>query len=265
MKLLEMFPAQTGPDENTAIDWINDLKFHIDNDHHLLSTFIFPSVEKHKKDPEAEDAYKIYIKPLVKCCEHYCSKYKIEDPNKKFKNSDIITLAKAVAEEQKKHILDGDYDNGVEKLSLFKKKAKNKKIKESSFSVSKNLREQKTLSPQEQQKVERLQRYVNQLHAEFDTLETQLRSIREKLNSSIKYELVSGLSEISQEIINISKSAGVEEKEFNYYLQNISEAEDELKKNVFALEEPLSEHLSNIKNKIDYYETEIEELKYDYD
>jgi predicted transcriptional regulator len=265
MKLLEMFPAQEKPDENVEIDWVDDLKFHIDNDHHLLSTFIFPAVEKQKKDPEDESSYKIYIKPLVKCCKHYCEKYKINEPNKKFKNSDIINLAKSVAEEQKNHILNGDYNNGLEKLSLFKKKAKNKKVKESSVSSLKIVNEAKILSPEEQIKVDRLQRYIDKLQNDIDSLETQLQGIRKKLNSSIKYELFSGLSEISQEVINLSKNAGIDEKEFEYHLRYISNAEEELTNTIWALEEPLVDRISDIKNRIDHYEGEIWELKYQYD
>jgi hypothetical protein len=111
MRLLEMFPAREEPDENAEIDWLDDLKFYMDNDHHMLSTYLFPAVKQHEKHQDREDAYKIYIRPIMACCKHYCEKYQIKDPEKKFDKEGIIRLAKQIADEQKKHLEDGDYEN----------------------------------------------------------------------------------------------------------------------------------------------------------
>lgn len=110
MKLLEMFPAQEDPDENAEIDWIDDLKFYIDDDHHMLSHYIFPAVRKHEKRLKDKDAYKLYLEPVMSCCKHYCEKFNIKEPEKKFNKEGIVRLAKQIAEEQKKHIEDGDYE-----------------------------------------------------------------------------------------------------------------------------------------------------------
>lgn len=108
---MELFPAREEPDENAEIDWIDDLKFYMDNDHHMLSTYLFPAVKQHEKHKENDDAYKIYIRPIVSCCRHYCKKFNIKDPEKKFDKESIIRLAKQIADEQQKHIEDGDYED----------------------------------------------------------------------------------------------------------------------------------------------------------
>lgn len=111
MLLKEMFPAQEGPDENAEIDWIDDLKFYIDNDNQMLSNYMFPAIKKHQQRKDSEDAYKIYIKPIMSCCKNYCDKFDIKEPEKKFDKEGIINLAKRIADEQKKHIEDGDYED----------------------------------------------------------------------------------------------------------------------------------------------------------
>jgi hypothetical protein len=111
MKLNEMFPAHEEPDENKEVDWLGDLKFYIDSDHHILTNYLFPAIKRHEKHIDRSDAYKIYIKPIVKCYKKYCEKYKVDEPEKKFDKEGILQLAKQIADEQKKHIEDGDYEN----------------------------------------------------------------------------------------------------------------------------------------------------------
>lgn len=108
---MEMFSSVDEREKDLDdIDWIGDLKFHIDNNDHLLTNYIFPSMFKHKKYIDSSDAYKIYMHPLKSCLEDYCKKYKIEDAGKKFTKEKLVSLAKQIAEEQKKHIEDHDYD-----------------------------------------------------------------------------------------------------------------------------------------------------------
>jgi hypothetical protein len=111
MKLLEMFPAQDEHKEESEIDWVDDLKFFMDNDHHMLSSYLFPAIKRHEKHKDNPKAWKIYIKPISICFKHYCNKFKIKDAEKKFNKESLIKLAKQIAEEQKKHIDDGDYDS----------------------------------------------------------------------------------------------------------------------------------------------------------
>lgn len=111
MKLMEMFSAIGAPKtELSDIDWVDDLKFYIDNDTAMLQKNLFPAVEKHKKYIDHPDAYKIYLDPLLDCCKSYCKKFEIEEPTKKFPRDKLIELAKKIAEEQKKFIEKGDYD-----------------------------------------------------------------------------------------------------------------------------------------------------------
>jgi len=110
MKLNEFFPAPEQPDDSQDIDWLDDLKFYIDNEPKLLSNYFFPAVKKHKDHINHPNAYKLYIKPLQTCMKEYCETFEIEDPKKKFPEEAIIELAKRIAEEQKKYIEAGDYE-----------------------------------------------------------------------------------------------------------------------------------------------------------
>jgi ATP-dependent protease Clp ATPase subunit len=107
---MEMFSSAEEKEKLDDIDWIDDLKFHIDNNDHLLTNYIFPSVFRHKDHVDRSDAYKIYMRPLKHCLEDYCKKYKIDDIEKKFTEEKLVSLAKQIAEEQKKHIENHDYD-----------------------------------------------------------------------------------------------------------------------------------------------------------
>lgn len=107
-----MFSAIGAPKETELdIDWIGDLKFYMDNDNDMLSRYMFPAVKKHKQYLEHPRAYKIYIKPLNGCLDHYCQKYKVTDRDVKFPEEALVALAKAIADEQKKHLENGDYEN----------------------------------------------------------------------------------------------------------------------------------------------------------
>jgi hypothetical protein len=110
MKLNEFFPSAEEPNDDQDIDWLDDLKFFIDNEPKLLSNYIFPAIKKHEKYVDHPKAYKIYIKPLNACMKKYCETFDIEEQEKKFSEDSLIELAKKIAEEQKKHIEDGDYE-----------------------------------------------------------------------------------------------------------------------------------------------------------
>lgn len=108
MLLKELFQAdkkQPDPD----INWIEDLKVFLDNDDEMLSKYFFPAVDQHKQDPDNDEAYKFYIKPLSLCAEKYCSTYDIPDKNNFFPAEKIADLAKMIAAEQKSYIKRGDY------------------------------------------------------------------------------------------------------------------------------------------------------------
>jgi hypothetical protein len=111
MLLKEMFSPVGGPseEENQDVDWIDDLKFYIDNEDKLLNNYFFPAVKKHEKYAGHPDAYKIYLKALKPCIEDYCTTFKIENPNEKFPEDKLVELARKMADEQSKFIEKGDY------------------------------------------------------------------------------------------------------------------------------------------------------------
>jgi hypothetical protein len=112
MLLKEMFsPIGAPKDEQQDVDWLDDLKFFIDNDDEMLNKYFFPAVKKHKEYKGHPDAYKLYVKSIERCKDHYCQKFEIEKPEEKFTKEKLIDLAKHFASEQEKHIQNGDYDS----------------------------------------------------------------------------------------------------------------------------------------------------------
>jgi hypothetical protein len=113
MKLFELFSRNPGEqkDPDQDIDWLDDLKFYIDNDDEMLSTYILPAVAQQKKHNDTGTSYKIYVKPLRQCAIQYCDKFETEKPHKElFPTDSIVKLAKTFAEKQESFIEKGDYE-----------------------------------------------------------------------------------------------------------------------------------------------------------
>jgi len=112
MLLKELFSPIGAPKEKEQdINWVEDLKYFIDNDSEMLSQSLFPAIKKHKQMGDHHDAYKLYIKPIMSCKEVYTNKFNVEEIESKISKGDIIGLAKTFAEEQNKHIKNGDYED----------------------------------------------------------------------------------------------------------------------------------------------------------
>lgn len=111
MLLREMFSAIGAPkDIEQEIDWLDDLKFFIDNDSALLNQYFFPAIKKHKEYHGNPNVFKIYIRPIEHCLNHYCDKFDIDEREEKFPKEKLIDLAKRIADEQEQYIEKGDYD-----------------------------------------------------------------------------------------------------------------------------------------------------------
>ena len=111
MLLREMWSAIGAPKDDTQdIDWLDDLKFFIDNDDAMLNQYFFPAVKRHKEHQGNPRVFKVYIRPIETCLDHYCEKYDIDDREKKFPKEKLIDLAKLIAGEQEKYLQKGDYD-----------------------------------------------------------------------------------------------------------------------------------------------------------
>ena len=111
MRLNELFSPIGAPKEDEDVNWVEDLKFFIDNDSEVLSNVMFPAIKKHMKYRGHPDAYKLYINPIENCKEMYCNKFKIESPEEKFSKEIIINMARTVADEQENYIKRGDYED----------------------------------------------------------------------------------------------------------------------------------------------------------
>lgn len=112
MLLREMFqnPSTDFQRQEEEIDWFDDLKHYMDNNNDILNNYFFPAVKKHQQHISHPDAYKLYLKPISRCLEAYCEEFQIEDKEEKFPSNKLVELAKKIAEEQKLHIEEGDYD-----------------------------------------------------------------------------------------------------------------------------------------------------------
>jgi hypothetical protein len=110
MLLKEMFsPIGAPKEDDQEIDWLDDLKFFIDNDDQMLNRYFFPAVDRHKEHKGNPNVFKVYIRPIENCLNHYCKMFDIQDREEKFPKEKLIDLAKRFAEEQSKHIEKGDY------------------------------------------------------------------------------------------------------------------------------------------------------------
>ncbi len=110
MLLKEMFsPIGAPKQDDEEIDWLDDLKFFIDNDNDMLNRYFFPAVDRHKEHKGNPHVFKVYIRPIENCLNHYCKMFDIQDREEKFPKEKLIDLAKRFAEEQEKHIEKGDY------------------------------------------------------------------------------------------------------------------------------------------------------------
>ncbi len=110
MLLKEMFSPIGAPKEDQPdIDWIDDLKYFIDNDDQMLTKYFFPAVDRHKEHKGNPNVFKVYIRPIERCLDSYCNKFDIKDREEKFPKEKLIDLAKLFAEEQEKYIKKGDY------------------------------------------------------------------------------------------------------------------------------------------------------------
>jgi hypothetical protein len=83
----------------------------MDNDNEALTNVLFPAIKAHKQNLEDESAYRHYMKPIKITVEKYCDQFDLADiKDEIFDNESLINLAKRIAEEQKYHIENKDYD-----------------------------------------------------------------------------------------------------------------------------------------------------------
>jgi len=114
MRLMELFssdPINQDPRLTKDINYLDDLKFYMDNDSEQLTNVLFPAIKAHKENLEDENAYRHYMKPIKITVEKYCNQYDLSDiKDKIFTDENLIQLAKRIAEEQKSHIGNKDYE-----------------------------------------------------------------------------------------------------------------------------------------------------------
>jgi len=113
MLLREMFGYYGAPaadKEEQEVDWLDDLHFYIDNNDQMLNQYFFPAVKRHKEHQGNPNVFKVYIRPIEHCLDHYCKEFSVSDREQKFPKEKIIELAKRYADEQNKFIEKGDYE-----------------------------------------------------------------------------------------------------------------------------------------------------------
>lgn len=104
-------PIGAPKDDQQEIDWLDDLKFFIDNDDEMLTKNLFPAVKRHEEHKGNPNVFKVYIRPIERCLESYCSKFDIKEREQKFPKEKLIELAKRIAKEQEQHLKKGDYES----------------------------------------------------------------------------------------------------------------------------------------------------------
>jgi hypothetical protein len=110
MLLKEMFSPIGAPKDNEQqVDWLDDLKFFIDNSDRILEQHFFPAIKRHEQHIGNPSVFKVYIRPIQIALENYCDKYDIGNKEEKFTKEKLIDLAKKIAAEQEIHIKEGDY------------------------------------------------------------------------------------------------------------------------------------------------------------
>lgn len=111
MLLREMFSPLGGPkDEEQEVDWIDDLKFFIDHNHDLLTTQMMPAIHRQKEHQNSNDAYQLYMKPLMNCVNVYCETFDIDEKEECFPLNKLEELARNIASIQENYIKAGNYD-----------------------------------------------------------------------------------------------------------------------------------------------------------
>lgn len=118
MKLFELFQQLEPSDDSDEkdkrlandINYIDDLKFFIDNDTEKLSRNFFPAIKQQQQN-DGPDSFKFYLKPLQDSCDEYCKEYDLSDIKEKiFTTEKMIELAKQIASEQSGYIKNGAYN-----------------------------------------------------------------------------------------------------------------------------------------------------------
>jgi hypothetical protein len=111
MRLREMFSPIGAPQDNDQdVDWLDDLKFFIDHNTDLLAKHIMPAIHRQKKDADNENAYKLYMNPLMKCVNEYCETFDVDNKEECFPVDKLEQLAKNMASAQSNYIKDKNYD-----------------------------------------------------------------------------------------------------------------------------------------------------------
>jgi hypothetical protein len=113
MKLFELFghnEKNKDPRLDPEINYIEDLKFFIDNDNQMLSKVFFPAIKSHQDNGGYDDDHEHYVEPIKKAIVIYCKAHDLSDiKDEIFDEASIHELAKKCAAEQHKHIHKGDY------------------------------------------------------------------------------------------------------------------------------------------------------------
>lgn len=111
--LLREFFSPTDHTDNeldSDVNYLDDLKFYIDNHEDLLSKYMFPAIKKQKEHKDHPEIWKVYIRPLQHCADQYCDEFELSDEKHElFSNDKLNELAKALASQQQEYINRGDY------------------------------------------------------------------------------------------------------------------------------------------------------------
>ena len=81
------------------------------------------------------------------------------------------------------------------------------------------------------------------------------------ITKAIKYENTT--SEIMIGLSGLAEKLGIDEKELDYYESKVRDARNQLESAVYEMEEVFADKYSDVRNKIDNLEMDLEDLEYE--
>ncbi len=112
----------------------------------------------------------------------------------------------------------------------------------------------------QEQSEEEIKAELKRLEPIADKLEFAQSEARD-ITKAIKYENTT--SEIMIGLSGLAEKLGIDEKELDYYESRVRDARNQLESAVYEMEEVFADKYSDVRNKIDNLEMDLEDLEYE--
>ena len=112
----------------------------------------------------------------------------------------------------------------------------------------------------QEQSEEEIKAELKRLEPIADKLEFAQSEARD-ITKAIKYENTT--SEIMIGLSGLAEKLGIDERELDYYESRVRDARNQLESAVYEMEEVFADKYSDVRNKIDNLEMDLEDLEYE--